>query len=972
MPTRPRISWTALLLPLLLALIVVLIICSVLYLREADQTQKNILERESQRMRIFGDLVGNEINETISDLKQLATGDKLQDYLVSGQPADLDRAVRRAVFFSQENSNYDQIRYLDEIGQEVFRVNAGGTIVAHDQLQNKSDRPYFQKALTLERNQIYLSTFDLNTERGKVETPFRPMLRFSYPVFDGTGKRRGVYVINYLGENIISRLQQFVPQYQQRLRLLNAQGFWLKADRPEEEWGFQVPGRGGANLSVENSSLWSRMLLETEGQVPLQGGYFTWHRIVPRELIRNSEVAPITDDDFLIVASQISRPEWNAYFAGLRQTFVVIALILFLLATIINWIFNARLRVQRERDRFFNLTRDMQCIAGFDGYFKRVNAAWEKTIGYSKSEMLGKPFIEFVHPDDQARTIQETSLLTSGSETTSFENRYRCKDGSYRWLLWSARPLVGEQIIFASARDLTERRQFEESLRQSEERSRLLVESVKDYAIFMLDQSGKVVSWNPGAERTLGYMSEEIIGQHFSRFFPEEAVRAGFPEKELLRAKDHGRDEAQAWRIRKDGSRFWADVVLNAVYSGTGDLKGFVKVTRDVSERRKAEEALRLSEERSRSIIESAYDAFVSIDVDGRITDWNLQAESIFGWPRSEVLGRFLHETIIPPQFRERHLRGIEHLKKTGEGPVLNKTIELLGLRRNGDQFPAELVIWPMEMEDETTYHAFVRDITGRKEADERFRSLNEELKQRADLLEVANKELEAFSYSVSHDLRAPLRHIHGFVELLQKAPVLQADESAKRQMGIVARAAQDMGMLIDDLLAFSRTGRAEMHPVSINMREMIDQIIRDRELEIKGRRITWKIGPLKIIAGDPSLLRLVWINLLDNALKYTRRREEALIEIGEMPAAQPEAAEREAVFYVRDNGVGFDMQYAAKLFGVFQRLHRAADFEGTGIGLANVQRIIHRHGGRVWADARIDAGATFYFSLPVNIAHPK
>jgi len=374
----------------------------------------------------------------------------------------------------------------------------------------------------------------------------------------------------------------------------------------------------------------------------------------------------------------------------------------------------ARQRTEHELDRFFTLTRDMLCIAGFDGYFKRVNPAWEKTLGYTSNEMLAKPFIEFVHPDDREKTIRESARLAEGGEVISFENRYRCKDGSYRWLLWSARSLVEEQLIYASARDLTERKQIE------------------------------------------------------------------------------------------------------------------------------------------------------------------------------------------------------EHVLK-----------------------------------------------------------LNGELKQRADLLEVANKELESFSYSVSHDLRAPLRHIHGFVELLQKLPVLKEDESSRRYMSVISKAAKEMGRLIDDLLAFSRTGRAEMHPVKIDMREMIDQIIQDRVLECNGRRVTWEIKPLSTVAGDPNLLRLVWTNLLDNALKYTRPRPEAKIEIGQMAGDGNGSAGCETVFYVRDNGVGFDMQYASKLFGVFQRLHRAEDFEGTGIGLANVQRIINRHGGRVWAEGQVDSGATFYFSLPLTVIQP-
>ena len=440
--------------------------------------------------------------------------------------------------------------------------------------------------------------------------------------------------------------------------------------------------------------------------------FFTWLRVYPTIAVQLGPLkAVVPDDKFIIMASEITPQEWNAYFAGLRETFGIVAVILLILAGASWRFFISRQQAQSERDRFFNLTRDMLCIAGFDGYFKRVNPAWTNTLGYTREEMLSKPFLEFVHPDDRERTVAESATLALGGETFQFENRYLSKDGSYRWLLWSARSLVSEKLIFASARDLTERKAIEEQI-----------------------------------------------------------------------------------------------------------LK------------------------------------------------------------------------------------------------------------------------------------------------------LNDEMKHRADDLEIANKELEAFSYSVSHDLRAPLRHINGFVELLQKSPAIQAEESSSRQMRVIARAAKNMGMLIDDLLAFSRTGRAEMHLIPVDTRELVDQVIRDLEMETKNRKIAWDINSLPRVSVDPPLFRLVWANLIANAIKYTRPRDEAKIEIGY--TSEKTLSKQEIVFYIRDNGVGFDMQYASKLFGVFQRLHRAADFEGTGIGLANVQRIVHRHGGRVWAEAAINSGATFYFSIPVTLNH--
>jgi len=254
-------------------------------------------------------------------------------------------------------------------------------------------------------------------------------------------------------------------------------------------------------------------------------------------------------------------------------------------------------------------------------------------------------------------------------------------------------------------------------------------------------------------------------------------------------------------------------------------------------------------------------------------------------------------------------------------------------------------------------------EVDHRAQREDEIRQLNQELAKRAADLEAINKDLESFAYSVSHDLRAPLRHLVGYSELLQKQASSLLDDKSRRYMQTILQSAKRMGTLIDDLLAFSRIGRAETQKVLVSLEQLVKEVVAEFRQETKGRDIAWKIGALPACYGDRSMLRLTIVNLVSNAVKFTRLRTQAEIEIGCVDGKRDEVE-----VFVRDNGAGFDMQYANKLFGVFQRLHLSEQFEGTGIGLATVQRIIQRHGGKVRAEGAVDQGATFYFTLPENV----
>ena len=499
-------------------------------------------------------------------------------------------------------------------------------------------------------------------------------------------------------------------------------------------------------------------------------------------------------------------------------------------------------------------------------------------------------------------------------------------------------------------REVTERREAEINLRISESNLREqaeLLELTHD-AIFVRSIGGKILFWNRAAEELYGWKREEtrdqtphnLLHTKFSEPLDDilaEVIKAGSWEGELDHTCRDGRvvTVTSRWALRTDAD---------------GKPLAILETNRDITQRK-------VASDKFRGLLESAPDAIVIVNRLGLIELVNAQTEKLFGYSRGEMIGQPV-ELLIPRRFREAHVANREQFSHSPHARSMGLGLDLYGLRKDGTEFPVEVSLSPLVTAEGTLISSAIRDVTERRKIEVEVHLLNAELQRKLDELGAVNRELESFSYSVSHDLRAPLRHIDGFARILKDEHSSQLDADGVRYLDRVIQAANHMGQLVDDLIHLARVGRSALVRQKTGLGDLVRQVMSELPDEAAQRNIEWRIEALPEVDCDPGLLKLVLTNLLSNAVKFTRGRETAVIEVGTRDIAG------HCTFFVRDNGVGFDPRYADKLFGVFQRLHKQEEFEGTGIGLATVQRIIRRHGGEIWAESELDGGATFLFTL--------
>jgi two-component system NtrC family sensor kinase len=596
-------------------------------------------------------------------------------------------------------------------------------------------------------------------------------------------------------------------------------------------------------------------------------------------------------------------------------------------------------------DKFFALTLDMFFIAGFDGYFKQINPVCEKTLGYTTQEFFSQQWIEFIHPEDRQATIQQLETLTSDTSAVQFENRYRCKDGSYKWLLWNAAACPEQRLIYAVARDNTECKQAEAARWESEEHFRLLVEGVKDYAIMMLDPEGRVISWNAGAERIKQYQSSEIIGESVSRFYTKEDIELGKPQQGLKIAALQGRFEDEGWRVRKDGSCFWANVVLTALRTEDGRLRGFARVTRDITERQLAQQAL-----------QQAHD---------------------------ELEKRVVQRTSELTQANERLKQEIAKHEETEAALRQSKA----RLKNQTQQLEAE-------KQHVTSLLEKLQHTQAQLIHTEKMSTLGQLI---AGIAHEINNPV-GFIYGNLDYATCYITDLMRLVDLYslhypQPVPPIQAEKNAidldflmadmPKLLSSMKVGATRLRQIILSLHNFLRTEQTEMSPVDLH--EGLDSTLLILRHRLKGSDEHPEITVIKEYGSLPSVecfaaqINQVFMHLLTNAIdalqtstapRGTPREIRITTDVMDMRVEREGAIAQEkiphAVIEIADNGVGMSEDVCKRVFEPFFTTKPTG--KGTGLSLSiSYQLVVEQHGGQLTCVSEPRKGAKFVIALPIR-----
>ena len=567
-----------------------------------------------------------------------------------------------------------------------------------------------------------------------------------------------------------------------------------------------------------------------------------------------------------------------------------------------------------------------------------------------------------LHPDDREPTRTFWTDSVAGHGPYDVEYRVRRSDGEYRWFKTRGVPIRDDAgnicKWFGTCTDISDLRQTEEALRESEERFRGTFENAA-VGIAHRDATGRFLCVNEKFCAIVGYSREELLQKNIQDITHPNDLSVTIDAFTALWQGESPTLGLEKHYVRKDGSLVWIGLFASLQRDAAGKPAYDISIVNDISEHKQLEEQLRASEERQRLILDNAHDAFVAMSADGLIAEWNRQAEITFGWPRAEAVGRVLSGTIIPPQFREAHSRGLARFLATAEGPLLNRVLDVQALRRDGSEFPAEISIAPVRLGEHYLFVAFIRDVTERKRAEE-------EVRRAKEAAETANRAKDEFLANVSHEIRTPMNAILGMTELVLDAPL--ADDQ-RQCLKTVKSAADNLLGILNDLLDFSKieAGKLELDHTDFSLRAAVGDTLHALALRThkKGLELIYQVNPdvADALVGDASRLRQVLLNLVGNAIKFTEEGEVVVrVEAAGSPAPEDQVGLH---FVVSDTGIGISPERQERIFGAFEQEDASTTrrYGGTGLGLTIAARLVDIMGGKITVDSRPGRGSTFSFT---------
>jgi len=602
-----------------------------------------------------------------------------------------------------------------------------------------------------------------------------------------------------------------------------------------------------------------------------------------------------------------------------------------------------------------------------DWIIRDCNKAACKMNGYTREELIGKG-VDILNATPGTNEIRVNYIKRlRQNETVTAETWHRHKDGHIFPIEYSTSLVIvnGKEMILGIDRDITERKKIEQELLESEEKYRRLAENMSD-VIWTTDLNLRTTFVTPSIYHLVGETPDEHLKRSMAeKYTPESlALIQKLLKEEMEKENDPSVDKNrslnfEAERYRKDGTTIWTDVKVTCIRDDYGNAIGFQGISRDITQKKKAETALIESEKKYRQLINNLNETVWVISFEGKILDVNNTAIKVMEYSREELIGQNL--SLIDHHLTDKEIEQLIISLPSDK----TQTFETWHTKKSGYSFPVEINSTIVSYQGSNAILSIARDITARKAAEEEIRKLNEELEKRVEertaALFESNKELETFAYTVAHDLRSPLRAINSFAHILENEHLQMADPEALRLCSVIRNNTSRMSTLIDGLLNFSKLGRTELQLTLVDMGKLVVNVYKEQTTEMERKKIKFSCNIKCKTRADYILIGQVWENLISNAVKFTSLKPDPEIFI------DCYNQNGEVIYMIRDNGEGFDNRYAEKIFGVFHKAHNEGEFPGTGIGLAMAQRIIQRHGGRIWAESEPGQGATFYFSLQHN-----